>query len=83
VWLLKCPACNCFLWLKEAQKLAETGYAGSDPRWPEVKHLTEHDYLQALELGLGTDPGKSHYLGMRTRWRERGLAWSIAAASCL
>jgi hypothetical protein len=71
VSLLKCPVCNGFLWLNEAQTLAETRYAGSDQRWPEAKYCrrpTEHDYLQALELGLGTNPGKIHYLRMRAWW---------------
>ena len=98
--VVKCSHCETFFWLADARKVGHfersaRDQEGVDPAWKaarSVKELTEEQYYQALEQGLGEGVERERSLRLLTLWRRndahrfpegfKGSAGSVATGAC-
>jgi len=98
--VVKCSHCEAFFWLADARKVGHSkGFARDqesvDPAWkaaPAVEELTEEQYYEALEQGLGKGVERERWLRLLAWWRRndahrfpdgfKGSAGKVATGAC-
>jgi hypothetical protein len=77
--ITRCPECNRFYWVEDAQKLGELELSSGQPvpaKWAAaqpIQALNANELLLALEAGLGSDPRREQQLRILAWWAANDI----------